>query len=73
MENGAAELYDEDGNEFIINKQRVKPYQEDALDFDKDDDITLEDEVGVTLYLMRRSPEVLRKVFTGDENLGMTD
>ncbi|GJR26954.1 hypothetical protein Tco_1103186 [Tanacetum coccineum] len=67
MENGAAELYDEDGNEFIINKQRVKPYQEDALDFDKDDDITLEDEVGITLYLMRRSPEVLRK-FQEDES-----
>ncbi|GJZ15518.1 reverse transcriptase domain-containing protein [Tanacetum coccineum] len=25
MKNGAIELYDEDGNEFIVNKQRVKP------------------------------------------------
>ncbi|GJY95404.1 reverse transcriptase domain-containing protein [Tanacetum coccineum] len=41
-------LYDEDGNEFIVNKQRVKPYQKDVLDADKDDDITLEDEGEVT-------------------------
>ncbi|GJX58246.1 reverse transcriptase domain-containing protein [Tanacetum coccineum] len=26
MKNGAIELYDEDGNRFIVNKQRVKPY-----------------------------------------------
>ncbi|GKC01189.1 reverse transcriptase domain-containing protein [Tanacetum coccineum] len=99
MENGVIELYDEDGSEFIMNKQRVKPYQKDALIVDKDDDIILADEGevtilqevtnriacrnffqendceifteagdgvgiipdGVRLYLMRRSPEVLRK------------
>ncbi|GJS56567.1 reverse transcriptase domain-containing protein [Tanacetum coccineum] len=44
MKNGAIELYDEDGSEFIVNKQRVKPYQKDALIVDKDDDITLADE-----------------------------
>ncbi|GKB05096.1 reverse transcriptase domain-containing protein [Tanacetum coccineum] len=48
MRNGAIELYDEDGNEFIVNKQRVKPYKKDVLDTNKDDDITLEDEGEVT-------------------------
>ncbi|GJY65606.1 hypothetical protein Tco_0467844 [Tanacetum coccineum] len=44
MKNGAIKLYDENRNEFIVNKQRVKPYQKDVFDADKDDDITLEDE-----------------------------
>ncbi|GJR94108.1 reverse transcriptase domain-containing protein [Tanacetum coccineum] len=48
MKNGAIELYNEDVNGFIVNKQRVKPYQKDILDADKDDDITLEDEGEVT-------------------------
>ncbi|GJS97213.1 hypothetical protein Tco_0804181 [Tanacetum coccineum] len=48
MENRAIELYDNDGNEFIVNKQHVKPYQKDALIIDKDDDIILVDEGGVT-------------------------
>ncbi|GKB60174.1 reverse transcriptase domain-containing protein [Tanacetum coccineum] len=48
MKNGAIKLYDEDGNKFIVNKQRVKPYQKDALIVDKDDDITLADEREVT-------------------------
>ncbi|GKE06747.1 hypothetical protein Tco_1398765 [Tanacetum coccineum] len=48
MKNGAVKLYEEDGNEFIVNKQRVKPYKKDALIFDKDDDITLADEGEVT-------------------------
>ncbi|GJW34101.1 reverse transcriptase domain-containing protein [Tanacetum coccineum] len=48
MRNGAIELCYEDGNDFIINKQRAKPYQKDALDFDGSDDINLEDEEGVT-------------------------
>ncbi|GJX83108.1 reverse transcriptase domain-containing protein [Tanacetum coccineum] len=61
MKNGAIELYDKDVNEFIINKQRVKPYQKSILDTNRDDDITLDDEGEVTLYLMRRSLEVLRK------------
>ncbi|GJW86091.1 reverse transcriptase domain-containing protein [Tanacetum coccineum] len=43
MKNGAIELYDEDGNEFIVNKKCVKPYQKDVLDTNRDDDITLED------------------------------
>ncbi|GKB67070.1 hypothetical protein Tco_0928482 [Tanacetum coccineum] len=38
------ELYDEEGSEFIINKQRVKPYQKNLLDANKDDDVTLDDE-----------------------------
>ncbi|GJT55254.1 reverse transcriptase domain-containing protein [Tanacetum coccineum] len=44
MNNDAIELYDEDGNGFIVNKQRVKPYQKIVLDTNKDDDITLDDE-----------------------------
>ncbi|GJU76961.1 hypothetical protein Tco_1274031 [Tanacetum coccineum] len=48
MKNGAIELYDEDGNEFIVNKQQVKPYQERDLDTNRDDDITLDDEGEVT-------------------------
>ncbi|GKD35543.1 reverse transcriptase domain-containing protein [Tanacetum coccineum] len=48
MKNEAIELYDEDGNEFIVSKQRVKPYQKEAFNVDKDDDITLEDEGEVT-------------------------
>ncbi|GJX58300.1 hypothetical protein Tco_0289690 [Tanacetum coccineum] len=48
MKNRAIELHDEDGNEFIVNKQSVKPYQKDALIVDKDEDITLADEGEVT-------------------------
>nr|GEY24532.1 hypothetical protein [Tanacetum cinerariifolium] len=48
MKIGAIELCDENGNEFIVNKQHVKPYQKDALEFDGDDDVTLDDEGGVT-------------------------
>ncbi|GJY42202.1 reverse transcriptase domain-containing protein [Tanacetum coccineum] len=44
LKNGAIELYDEDANEFIVNKQRVKPYQKSILDTNRDDDITLDDE-----------------------------
>ncbi|GKA94891.1 putative reverse transcriptase domain-containing protein [Tanacetum coccineum] len=61
MKNEAIELYDEEGSKFIVNKQWVKPYQNNLLDTNKDDDVTLEDEEEVTLYLMRRSLEVLRK------------
>ncbi|GJS64723.1 hypothetical protein Tco_0679287 [Tanacetum coccineum] len=39
----------------------VKPYQKDVLETDKQDDITLDDEGEVTLYLMRRILEVPRK------------
>ncbi|GKD61104.1 reverse transcriptase domain-containing protein [Tanacetum coccineum] len=48
MKNDAIELYDEDWNEFIVNKQQVKPYQKIILDTNKDDDITLDDEGEVT-------------------------
>ncbi|GJW79610.1 reverse transcriptase domain-containing protein [Tanacetum coccineum] len=48
MKNGAIELYDEEGSEFIINKQRVKPYQKNLLDTNTDDDVTLDDEGEVT-------------------------
>ncbi|GJS12746.1 reverse transcriptase domain-containing protein [Tanacetum coccineum] len=44
MKNGVIKLYDEDGNEFNVNKQRVKPYQKSVLDTNRDDDITLDDE-----------------------------
>nr|GEV55804.1 hypothetical protein [Tanacetum cinerariifolium] len=44
MKNGVIELYNEDGNEFIVNKQRVKPYQKSVLDANRDGDITLDDE-----------------------------
>ncbi|GKC49553.1 hypothetical protein Tco_1072298 [Tanacetum coccineum] len=50
MRNSAIELCNENGNEFIINKQRVKPYQKDVLDTNRDDDITLDDEGEVTIY-----------------------
>ncbi|GKC12324.1 hypothetical protein Tco_1009106 [Tanacetum coccineum] len=48
MKDEAIELCDKDGNEFIVNKQRVKPYQKDALDFDGNDDAKLEGEREVT-------------------------
>nr|GEV41874.1 hypothetical protein [Tanacetum cinerariifolium] len=44
MKNGAIELYNEDGNGFIVKKQRVKPYQKSVLHTNKDDDITLDHE-----------------------------
>ncbi|GJU43274.1 hypothetical protein Tco_1200540 [Tanacetum coccineum] len=46
MKNSAIELYDEDGNEFTINKQRAKPYQNGVLGppTEGDDDISLDDE-----------------------------
>ncbi|GJV96811.1 hypothetical protein Tco_1548388 [Tanacetum coccineum] len=44
MKKGAIELYDEEGSKFIVNKQRVKPYQKNLLDTNKDDDVTLDDE-----------------------------
>ncbi|GKC25453.1 reverse transcriptase domain-containing protein, partial [Tanacetum coccineum] len=44
IKNEAIELYDEEGSEFIMNKQRVKPYQNNLLDTNKDDDVTLDDE-----------------------------
>ncbi|GJS72564.1 hypothetical protein Tco_0705405, partial [Tanacetum coccineum] len=52
MQNGAIELYDEDGNEFIVNKQWVKPYQKNVLDTNRDDDITLDDEGEVTFLAL---------------------
>ncbi|GJX62363.1 reverse transcriptase domain-containing protein [Tanacetum coccineum] len=48
MKNGAIKLYDEKGSEFIVDKQRVKPYQKNVLDTNRDDDITLEDQGEVT-------------------------
>nr|GEW07517.1 hypothetical protein [Tanacetum cinerariifolium] len=48
MQNSAIELYDEDENGFIVNKQRVKPYQKSVLETNKDDNITLNDEGEVT-------------------------
>ncbi|GJZ12905.1 hypothetical protein Tco_0548135 [Tanacetum coccineum] len=48
MKNRAIELYDEEGSELIVNKHRVKPYQKNLLDTNKDDDVTLDDEGEVT-------------------------
>ncbi|GKA23282.1 reverse transcriptase domain-containing protein [Tanacetum coccineum] len=48
MKNDVIELYDEDGNEFIVNKQQVKLYQKNVLDTNRDNDITLDDEGEVT-------------------------
>ncbi|GJS68018.1 reverse transcriptase domain-containing protein [Tanacetum coccineum] len=48
MKNGAIKLYDEEGSEFIVNKQRMKLYQKNLLDTNKDDDVTLDDEGEVT-------------------------
>nr|GEU84554.1 hypothetical protein [Tanacetum cinerariifolium] len=58
MKNGAIELYDENGNKFIINKQRVKPYQKDVLDADKYDNITLEDEGEDITTIAAAEPQV---------------
>ncbi|GJS11432.1 reverse transcriptase domain-containing protein [Tanacetum coccineum] len=49
MKSEAIKLRDEEGNKFIVNKQRVKPYQKDISDLDADDDVLLDDERGVTL------------------------
>nr|GFC25867.1 hypothetical protein [Tanacetum cinerariifolium] len=48
MKNEAIEMYDGEGSKFIVNKQRVKPYQQNVLDTNRDDDITLDDEGEVT-------------------------
>nr|GEV77862.1 reverse transcriptase domain-containing protein [Tanacetum cinerariifolium] len=48
MKNKAIEHYDEEGSKFIVNKQRVKPYQNNLLDTNIDDDVTLNDEGEVT-------------------------
>ncbi|GJX74224.1 reverse transcriptase domain-containing protein [Tanacetum coccineum] len=66
MKNRAIELYNEEGSKFIVNKQWVKLYQNNLLDTNKDDDVTLDDEGEVTLYLMRRSLEVLKEVSLND-------
>ncbi|GJV65055.1 reverse transcriptase domain-containing protein [Tanacetum coccineum] len=44
MKSGAIELCDEEGNEFIVNKQHVKPYQKDMSGFNADDDVIFDDE-----------------------------
>ncbi|GJR70486.1 reverse transcriptase domain-containing protein [Tanacetum coccineum] len=48
LKSRAIELCDKDGNEFIVNRQRVKPYSNDSKNFDCDDDIILENHRGVT-------------------------
>ncbi|GJX63359.1 putative nucleotidyltransferase, ribonuclease H [Tanacetum coccineum] len=59
MKNVAIELYDEEGSEFIVNKQRVKPYQKNLLDTNKDDDVTLDDDGEVTYFTFGRHLEEL--------------
>ncbi|GJY85985.1 reverse transcriptase domain-containing protein [Tanacetum coccineum] len=46
MKSGAIELRDKDGNEFIVNRQRVKSYNNDSKNFDNDDDIILDNQNG---------------------------
>ncbi|GKD32776.1 reverse transcriptase domain-containing protein, partial [Tanacetum coccineum] len=48
MKNRAIELYDEEGSEFIVNKQQVNLYQKNVLDTNRDDNITLEDQSEAT-------------------------
>ncbi|GJR18723.1 hypothetical protein Tco_0967250 [Tanacetum coccineum] len=59
MKNGAIKLYDEEGSKFIINKQRVNPYQKNLLDTNKDDGVTLEDEGEITYFSFGRHLEDL--------------
>nr|GEU87612.1 hypothetical protein [Tanacetum cinerariifolium] len=68
MKNKAIELCDEEGNDFIVNNQRVKPYQKEALNFDADDDIALEDEGGVTMELYMKNIEHGRMILESVEN-----
>ncbi|GJY74897.1 hypothetical protein Tco_0479328 [Tanacetum coccineum] len=73
MKGEAIELCDEEGNEFILNKQRVKLYQKDISDFDADDDVTLDDE-GVTnqeddLMPTIEEGKVIEEFRTRDEDL----
>ncbi|GJU94443.1 reverse transcriptase domain-containing protein [Tanacetum coccineum] len=44
MKNRAIALCDQEGNEFIVNRLRVKPYNNDSKNFDSDDDIILENQ-----------------------------
>ncbi|GJT26556.1 putative reverse transcriptase domain-containing protein [Tanacetum coccineum] len=59
MKNEAIELYDKEGSEFIVNKQRVKPYQNNLLDTNRDDDVTLEDQGEVTKSFIERRDGVM--------------
>ncbi|GJY03806.1 reverse transcriptase domain-containing protein [Tanacetum coccineum] len=65
MKNGAIDLYNEDGNEFIVNKQRVKPYQKDVLDTNRDDDITLEDEGEVMKFFKENEKKIFLEAGDG--------
>ncbi|GJY69993.1 reverse transcriptase domain-containing protein [Tanacetum coccineum] len=55
MKGRAIELCNKEGNVFIVNKQRVKSYQKDILDFEKDDDVTLDDD-GITIIIDKEKP-----------------
>ncbi|GJZ00152.1 hypothetical protein Tco_0517581 [Tanacetum coccineum] len=48
MKSVAIELCEKEENEFIVNRQRVKLYNNDSKNFDSDDDIILENQGGVT-------------------------
>nr|GFA97445.1 hypothetical protein [Tanacetum cinerariifolium] len=50
LKSEAIELCDKDGNEFIVNRQRVKPYNNNSKNFDGDDGIFLENHGGVTKF-----------------------
>nr|GEZ19898.1 retrovirus-related Pol polyprotein from transposon 17.6 [Tanacetum cinerariifolium] len=58
LKNGAIKLYDENGNEFHVNKQWVKPYQKGVLEADKHDDIILDDEGEVMKFLIKNEDEI---------------
>nr|GEW51333.1 hypothetical protein [Tanacetum cinerariifolium] len=46
MKSEAIELCDKDGNDFIVNRQRVKPYSNDLMNFNSDDDLILDNQDG---------------------------
>ncbi|GJW96787.1 hypothetical protein Tco_0178595 [Tanacetum coccineum] len=51
MKNRAVELCDNEGNEFIVNRQRVKLYWSDVTNSIAEEDVILEDVGGVTNFL----------------------
>ncbi|GJT44349.1 hypothetical protein Tco_0953064 [Tanacetum coccineum] len=49
LKSEAIKLCNKDGYEFIVNRQRVKPYSNDSKNFDSDDDIIVENHGGIGL------------------------
>nr|GEX05216.1 hypothetical protein [Tanacetum cinerariifolium] len=66
IRSGEIELCNEEGNEFIVNKQRVKPYQKDTLCLDGDDDVTLKNEGRGHIIFDEKKPEILKSFMKRD-------